>query len=214
MADVLCKVCEEPWEVHNGTTDMLHWETELFLQGAGCSSCEGEDDRGDLQVLADMKEKPAKRPDWEKPDPEPLWECDGCEVKAGWDTDTAPDDALNGELVWFGGLRVHYSSGIPREYGGHYSHDGPEETAPFSALNSLGEYCPGCADWCSECREEVVLQGHAAEGLDTEDPGYSFPHPDDYRKSGVCYDCHCHLTGKNPYGDREEDEETEDTGEE
>ena len=41
MADVICRVCGEPWEVYHLRHDAPAWVMPLVLAGAGCESCEG-----------------------------------------------------------------------------------------------------------------------------------------------------------------------------
>jgi hypothetical protein len=127
MADLTCVVCGEPWDaygVRHG--DMLKWEAELFLKGAGCPSCEGVSPftpEGPMEALAQtatedpqlafFKDRLLINPDegdpaslfaalegdapkWEAPAPTVLWQCSGCDVEVIRDPAT---EYLDGSTV-------------------------------------------------------------------------------------------------------------------
>ena len=186
MPDRLCQVCQEPWDaygVRNG--DMLGWQADLFDKGAGCPCCEGSAPDGPVtptEQLADPSGslEALSRPEWKRPPPTVLWACEGCQVKAV----ISQDDA--GDVEWRGGQSVHYWHGHGYAYGNHRDHLDPSG----DPVHTIGgeHYCPGCAEWCSDCGE-VSIFTRSDLMTDTYDPGASFLPEGEYQNA-VCIDCY------------------------
>lgn len=167
MGNVYCQICDEPWDSY---LDMSEWEKVLFRQGKGCPCCGG---RGESTV------------EWEAPPPEPVegCECEHCHVKAGFDAD--------GEAVWIGGDKVHYSHGVAGSYGSNYGDEDADDYTDPEAWNTLYDktYCPGCSQVCWDC-DNVLLKGDIVQWLDFEDAGYPHPIGGWYSTRAVCGECH------------------------
>ncbi len=168
MGDISCAVCTEPWDAYGARHgDMLPWEYNLFRQGAGCPSCEGEppedldsDDTAEQHIraawLSGATDDPdaftlgfdldQKRPSWEPPPPTILWTCATCQVSAGYE----PDDPS--ELVWLGGEPLHYLYGNAYVYGSPYTPaEEPTKESEYTIdcpTEGTQHYCPGCAATC------------------------------------------------------------------
>ena len=185
MSDRLCQVCQEPWDsygVRNG--DMNNWQSDLFLKGAGCPCCKGGPDEPvtPTEQLADPSGSLAAlgRPQWKRPAPKALWECEGCRVQAATD----PDD---GELTWEKGRNSHYYGGHAYLYGQLHHHDEPTAEPPHTIGGE--HYCPGCAIECADCEVSIFMDSSMAG--DTYAPGASFVPEGSYRiGSAVCVDCY------------------------
>jgi len=208
--DINCAVCREPWDsygVNHG--DMMPWESALFMQGAGCPSCEGEGDDPetleahvrqrvinvpfDDDVTGGTELFDAARPRWERPEPKVIegCTCEGCGVSVAID----PDDNLP---IWHGGERVHYSGAgtSAHAYGQSYYTDRNAEDAEDHSnlaewLKIAGEpYCPGCAELCDECGEVVIYsRGELQDDAYSEGAAFSRPGRGYYSSASVCGGC-------------------------
>ena len=146
--------------------------------------------------------------EWKCPDPKALWSCAGCEVEVIRDPATDyPDGDLHGkeggELSWNGGQRVHYSGGLSHSYGEGYNEEDPTEEPPFT----LGEdhYCPGCAEWCPDCREVILFK---RDELDGGEVGSFLVDSDDFHRCrSVCESCYYDWEGEQ---ESEQDFDEED----
>lgn len=154
--DVRCVVCGEPWDsygVRNG--DMLRWEADLFKKGAGCPCCEGvkpegmtendeddllfdrmvmnPDEDGDLDLIDTVINR--TRPVWERPEPEVLKTCKGCDARLVRNPD---DDSIEAE------------GGSSNQYG--YDISDPSNWCEVSG----NSYCNNCQTICMDCNNTVV----------------------------------------------------------
>ncbi|MDX1421566.1 MAG: hypothetical protein R3322_00410 [Kiloniellales bacterium] len=194
MSDMLCVVCNEPWDAYGARHgDMAKWEYELFRKGAGCPCCEGDrpegldeseaaeaalrqqifeptdDDEvahGAMDALQGMK-----RPKWQRPEDPWLWRCDGCETGVRRDLDD----------------QETYSEGANERYV-----DPCETEPPF--LFEGKKYCGGCMRVCRRCDDEIFASSQSATGTvlygDTYDPGASFLPDDCYLTEDLlCINC-------------------------
>ena len=163
--DLSCAVCGEPWDaygVRHG--DMLKWESELFLKGAGCPCCEGDepegqtederldilrdrllinpDEDGDLDLFSRIGDgvMDPGRPKWERPEDEVLWECCDCGVKRKVDTDCG--------TPYFEHKRAMYRhrAWLPLTTRPH-----PDE----DPLEVDGTRCSNCVAHCDRCGDAV-----------------------------------------------------------
>ena len=150
--DVKCAVCGEPYDAYGiRHGDMLRWEARLFLQGAGCPSCQGVKPEGmtDAAVLAVLEDRLLINPDeagdhdlmnrlltgselpqWRPPKPTALWTCFGCGVSVVRDQDTDyPDGPIDGveggDLMWVEGGGVHYYRGHAYRWADHPDAEDP-----------------------------------------------------------------------------------------
>ena len=98
MADTVCTVCGEPWDVHHINHDMPLWKHLLFRAGKGCESCEGVPPEGGVDIERvgsillnggdDVDPMPAAMrlgddpkdfsKEWEAPPARVLAKCEGC----------------------------------------------------------------------------------------------------------------------------------------
>ncbi len=203
MTHIPCATCGEEYE--GNYIDMLPWQKSLFLRGAGCPCCEGlgdstlelKDDHMRARIIGGLGPGTGpdeieqifmgQRPEWKRPDPTPIegCKCAGCGVSVAID----PDD---NEPVWFGGERVHYFEAYAREYGGWHRHEDAAEFSDAAAWRVVGDnkYCPGCAEWCCECKEVCILTGASDQADDSESPGYGAAHPGNPFWGSVCMECY------------------------
>ncbi len=197
MGDVICKVCEEPWDAYGlRHGDMAKWQALLLRKGAGCPVCEGEDPDGPLTPTEQLSDPEGAlealgRPTWEEPPPEPIWECEGCGVVAARDSE--------GRVGWRGGQQVHYSHGRASTYGREYDHEEATAAPPYSIGDD--HYCPGCALMCPDCHEVVLLKG---EGQPLEVSGYIVDPDDWHRCRAVCESCYYEHEAENNTNNEDE----------
>ena len=106
-----------------------------------------EDDSHELLARVEQDGSNDRRPAWEAPAVEPLWECGCCNVQVVHDASTdypdgPVDGVVSGDLMWIGGDSIHYWRGYAYAYGEGPGHKSPE---PESHANLDGvAYCPGC----------------------------------------------------------------------
>jgi hypothetical protein len=179
---------------------MAPWQAELFISGAGCPCCEGDepadttdeirqarferfgrdlltcgyDDFGHTAALERMEigAKP-----WVRPVDPVLFKCPRCDAELRRDLDSGEPDESDSRY-WRGG-----DPGTDRYY------RGAEGDAPLDdpeTVTIAGEvYCPACVTQCDECGVNVFRDGETG---DVYDPGASFPSPFRYFET-VCVDC-------------------------
>lgn len=197
MSDLLCFVCNEPWNSYGARHGDMHaWEYELFRKAAGCPSCEGvssgnaEDkaynaakqavfDGSDDDQLTDNFIHTTNRPKWKRPENPVLWECEGCRVKVVENLDL-PDSDRPYELEW--SFHKNTSWQVQRQYS-----DFPSENPPHEIEGDA--YCGVCVSLCSDCEDTPVFNNG---GPDFYGPGGSVPTPQQsyYTNYRTCIDCY------------------------
>jgi hypothetical protein len=204
MPDTHCAICGEDWDLYgvkNG--DMLKWEAELFLAGAGCPRCQGLDPELDdmptpVEVLskAYAPELPPV-PEWKRPAAKIAWTCSGCRVAIVEEQHVGYKAPLS--WVWQGGRSVHYLYGCSYPYSDYPEQATAEEKAPFEIAGL--PYCEGCVASCSTC-DTPIFRRSELQGGDTYDAGSSFLPIGSYRDGdAVCIDCYeklCSECGAAP----------------
>ena len=161
---------------------MTWWQAGLLLAGEGCPCCEGESPHpapGPLEELAGQEVPHTGK--WERPEPETIWQCDGCEVRIVIEPDY-------GDFTWAGGKAVHYQGGYAYVYGEHPSHAAPTR----EPIHTIGgsNYCSGCAEHCPDCYD-VSIFSRSDLMTDSYDEGASFLVDEDtYDCRGVCSGCY------------------------
>lgn len=204
MSNTYCTVCGETWDYYSARHgDMEKWEFELFRKGAGCPSCEGVTDKpfeptklahiefGDEDGLERLLS--GDRPKWEKPpepEPEKLWECDGCGVHVVRDSE--------GELAYDlppNAPGKDWCKSHPFHRESKWIDIGDE---PYHVFAEGQKACEFCVSFCDNCGKEIC------ETIDFGDvyiDGASLA-SDDYSEA-YCIDCFESLAA-------EEEEEEED----
>lgn len=165
--DLICAICGEPWNAHgvrpDGKGDMESWEAKLFLKGAGCPSCGGEEPEGLSQEDRDelfelfggflvthgyddfghydaVAELPTSPPEWKKPEPTLLKTCGDCGAELWRDAD--------------GDVFAKTERRVP-----HCNIDEQEEWRDFRFAGKASEVrCPQCWVECAVCDEAYMLQ--------------------------------------------------------
>lgn len=203
MADVLCRVCGEPWDAWGANHgDMKWWEYDLFRAGKGCPSCEGVrpegadpdelDERRYRRLLMNGPDDPdafglaiagldpapaGDGSEWIEPPEKIIWQCAGCDAQV----------IISNECP-YDGAQLHQDDEIWLLWEeGHGTSQGnePEREPPYVWDDQ--PICGECMTECEECSTPVFVG--AAEGRFVEDacdPGASFPGP---AGETVCYTC-------------------------
>lgn len=196
MSDVLCFVCNEPWDSYGARHgDMIPWEYDLFRKGAGCPCCEGEsqtnaddkaynaakqavfDSTDDDELVDNFVHAIGKRPKWERPENPVLWECESCRCKVVENLDLPIEGGF--ELEWEFHKNVHWRV--------QNSYDDPTENPPHQIEGDA--YCEVCVSLCSDCGDTAVFNDG---GPDLYGPGGSIPTPGQgyYTNHRTCMDCY------------------------
>lgn len=196
MSDVLCAVCNEPWDTYHLRHDAPPWVAPLFYAGAGCEACEGIPPANvkEEETAAAMREKAAHsfvfsdndagegegllmgapRPAWRKPKAEMVWACSGDDCRAHIIRD--PD--------WREGTPGAF---VVRDMSYRDCREVEQATlaeAVYAATDDYdGRHCVACVreHTCSEC--SVWCDGGTMP--DPTDPYNG--------RSGVCEDCYSRL---------------------
>ncbi len=211
--DIKCAVCGEPWDQYGvAHGDIAPWQAVLFRKGSGCPCCCGKSTKQDhlvdhLQSVVFNSESPddfdrlhdpeGKPPEWKRPDDIVRFECAGCGAKYMVNVDHE-DKPENYDITryWIPGKRwdSNHRTGL-------------DDTTDEDAVTiGDGKYCCQCAGSCYECGTSIFNNSDLYSSC--YDPGASFPHPDNARKT-VCVDCFEALPSNFealPTGDEEEEE--------
>jgi len=197
MADVICRVCGEPWEVYHLRHDAPAWVMPLVLAGAGCESCEGvpPDEGADTDAIAEesdrslvidgaidtdpLTERPAiagdAPPKWERPQDPIAWQCANCTVRVDRDLDWKEGSDLAYQVR---GVKSYYQQrdlGIDRDDQFSSLSDATEE------ISIDGMHCRLCAYTCRDC-DRVIVEGEDFSAAPPDDPYHS--------KDSLCEDCY------------------------
>lgn len=195
--DLYCRMCKEPYM--EPRLDMLGWEYELFMKGAGCPCCEGQpekrwelaEDGSDIHMAAangdgcpierlDLFDPEYTPPKWERPADPILWTCKGCGVNVIRNVDD-------------GKLEYHLPLGA-KGADWYSSHDYRPEETPAHVFKPDEPVCECCLSHCDHCGGPIC---GTLEYGDTYDDGNSFS-PDWGWNKHYCIDCfeqlceHCH----------------------
>ena len=189
MADVLCMQCGEPYEAFGPFgADMLKWEAELFLKGAGCPCCEGDGDfitnamsaagyavvhtpdRAERMLY--MASGEYTPPEWKEPPNELIEACDLCSLELH-------EDADDGELIWHNWGTKPDNVRPSKEY--------------FRPWCSFASVCHDCQIECVACRAPLVNDRE----VDCYDGGAIYREDDYTGRSPLCVDCYVQETNND-----------------
>ena len=195
MADVICRVCGEPWEVYHLRHDAPAWVMPLVLSGAGCESCEGVAPEGaDTDAIAEesdrsfvidgaidtdpLTERPAiagdAPPKWERPQDPIAWQCASCTVHVARDLDWREGSNFAYQVRGVGSYYQQRDLGVDRD----------DQFASLSdAIDTIsidGAHCRRCAYKCRDC-DRVIVEGEDFSAAPPDDPYHS--------KDSLCEEC-------------------------
>lgn len=202
MSDLLCAVCNEPWDSYGVSHgDMQPWEADLFRKGAGCPCCEGETPEGMNAETAQLRAMerltfdgpddphafpgmdPAQadltvRPAWEKPEDPIVWTCAFC--------NHAVRKALGDNVNIAGELYSDHPLNTGRCSMSGESKWAELDEAPYKIRNEPA--CAHCVQMCDDCGENPIFTEPWKHCGDTYDVGNSFSDPRNFRNS-ICVNC-------------------------
>ena len=196
--DLLCEVCNEPWDSYGVTHgDMAKWESRLFKHGAGCPCCEGDSPEGldsEEAVYNAAKhalfeapdycedtlfrvEFPSKRPKWERPKDPLVKECSPaarCSSSGTWTTVNFTGMASTVLITWNGGDNYDPSQGPRRQ---------PRMPSPLGCGQE--DVCEKCQISCTDCMAELL-----DDDRDIYDEGRIMHQSHDhYMREPLCMEC-------------------------
>lgn len=204
MADVICRVCGEPWDVHHLRYDAPAWVYALVLAGAGCESCEGVTPEGvhaeeiaetsDRAMVIDspidsdpLEARPAiageTPPVWKRPKDTIAWQCEECSTRIVRNADEreGTERAYQVEVTESGTAQYHNECTVL----------GPSRESDFKDLDSArdeisinGTHCRLCAYECRDC-SRVLIEGRDFSAAPPDDPYAA--------DASVCEDCFSQL---------------------